>query len=287
MESEVQSLGVIKCQMTRILEGQSTLNWDTLAVEEALEIRIEFGESKRIQKSISITMRTPGHDRELAVGFLFTEGLLHNSLDLIEVKACGPNAKEKTYSNTIKASLSKDTKIDLDKLQRHFYTSSSCGVCGKTSIEALKVQNRFTQAEQSVSEFIVSPDLIQSLPLKLRKAQEIFSLTGGLHASGLFTANGELLILREDVGRHNALDKLIGYGFLHNLLPFNQHILLVSGRLSFELVQKAALAGIKMIVAIGAPSSLALELAIEMKMTLIGFLKPERFNIYSGDGRLK
>ena len=287
MESEVQSLGVIKCQMTRILEGQSTLNWDTLAVEEALEIRIEFGESKRIQKSISITMRTPGHDRELAVGFLFTEGLLHNSLDLIEVKACGPNAKEKTYSNTIKASLSKDTKIDLDKLQRHFYTSSSCGVCGKTSIEALKVQNRFTQAEQSVSEFIVSPDLIQSLPLKLRKAQEIFSLTGGLHASGLFTANGELLILREDVGRHNALDKLIGYGFLHNLLPFNQHILLVSGRLSFELVQKAALAGIKMTVAIGAPSSLALELAIEMKMTLIGFLKPERFNIYSGDGRLK
>ena len=287
MESEVQSLGVIKCQMTRILEGQSTLNWDTLAVEEALEIRIEFGESKRIQKSISITMRTPGHDRELAVGFLFTEGLLHNSLDLIEAKACGPNAKEKTYSNTIKASLSKDTKIDLDKLQRHFYTSSSCGVCGKTSIEALKVQNRFTQAEQSVSEFIVSPDLIQSLPLKLRKAQEIFSLTGGLHASGLFTANGELLILREDVGRHNALDKLIGYGFLHNLLPFNQHILLVSGRLSFELVQKAALAGIKMIVAIGAPSSLALELAIEMKMTLIGFLKPERFNIYSGDGRLK
>ncbi|CAN5669853.1 formate dehydrogenase accessory sulfurtransferase FdhD [soil metagenome] len=251
---------------------------DTLAVEEPLEIRIAYGpELERIRKSISITMRTPGRDFELAVGFLFTEGILRERSHLISADFCGPTR------NVVRVELAPQIDFDLKKLERHFYTSSSCGVCGKSSIEALRIQSAvFSDAD----DFKVSNDVIHRLPLKLREAQDIFDSTGGLHACAAFSSDGTLLDLREDVGRHNALDKLIGHAFLENRIPLRQQILLVSGRASFELVQKAAMAGFRFFAAVGAPSSLAVQLAKESGMTLLGFVRNDGFNIYCGGQRL-
>lgn len=247
---------------------------DEVAIEAPLEIRVKK-ESDPMSRSIAVTMRTPGHDQELALGFLYTEGIIRERGTVIET--------QQREENSVEIIVDSSTNIDLKNSDRNFYTTSSCGVCGKASIEAIHIPIPIQKTEQlSVNEAI-----IKSLPEKSRSTQELFTLTGGIHASALFDLEGKLLAIQEDVGRHNALDKLIGEYFLANGLPLNQHILLLSGRASFELVQKAAMAGIQIIVAIGAPSSLAIDMAKEHQLTLIGFLKIDRFNIYSGHERIK
>ncbi len=261
---------------------------DMLAVEEPLEIRVGiFQNGKSTHKPVSITMRTPGHDGELAAGFLFTEGILTSSDQIEQIRHCGLKIGKgdgtldraaALNSNTIRVDLRDGVDIDLKGLERNFYTTSSCGVCGKSSIEALRTGVRSLPPGGSN----VSRELIHSLPILLRESQSVFDQTGGLHASALFRNDGSLDLVREDVGRHNALDKVIGRKFLDGKTPVNDRVLLVSGRASFELVQKALMAGIPILAAVGAPSSLAVELAKEFGMTLIGFLRDGRFNIYCG-----
>ncbi|MEO6685409.1 MAG: formate dehydrogenase accessory sulfurtransferase FdhD [Dyadobacter sp.] len=251
---------------------------DQLAVEEPLEIQIKYDLSgNQTKKSISVTMRTPGNDQELAVGFLFTEGIISNTNQVENVKS------DLFDENKVLVTLAENVKPKLQTSERNFYTTSSCGVCGKSSIDAIKTVSVFQQKKDNIS---VSANLFYSLQQALRKQQEIFQNTGGLHASALFDLEGNFLLLREDVGRHNALDKVIGSSFLSEQLPLTNTILLLSGRASFELIQKASMAGIKIVAAIGAPSSLALQLAEDFGMTLIGFLGQERFNIYSGSQRI-
>jgi FdhD protein len=264
--------------------GEVSVEKDALAVEEPLEIRLGFDENgKAKHKSISITMRTPGDDFELAAGFLFTEGIIKSADQINKIKHCGVPAKDSGFNNTVRVDLRSDVKIDFKKLERHFYTSSSCGVCGKTSIEALQT-GVCSLAEHSSPVF--THETIHRLPEILRDSQNVFDRTGGLHAAALFDAAGEMASLREDVGRHNAVDKLIGTQFLAGKTPISDKLLLVSGRASFELVQKALMAGIPILAAVGAPSSLAVELAREYGMTLLGFVRDNRFNIYAGAKRI-
>jgi FdhD protein len=266
---------------------------DVLAVEEPLEIRLGLPKNGRVEhRAISITMRTPGNDAELGAGFLFTEGILKSPDQIKQIRHCGLaigkgkgalDRAKALNSNTIRVDINEGVDIDLKRLERHFYTTSSCGVCGKSSIEALhtgtqKIEDRnYPKIESSV---------IHRLPEILRASQDVFEQTGGLHASALFNAKGELEIVREDVGRHNALDKVIGAKFMAGEMPLSDNILLVSGRASFELVQKALMAGIPILAAVGAPSSLAVELAAEFDMTLVGFVRDGRFNIYTGESRI-
>ncbi len=263
---------------------------DVLAVEEPLEIRI--GVSGGGHRAISITMRTPGEDGDLAAGFLFTEGILTSHDQIKQIRHCGLKIGKGTSSldravalnsNTIRVDLNAGVDIDFKRLERHFYTTSSCGVCGKSSIEALHTG---AQKLTDVRSPKLDSEMIHALPDRLRQSQDIFDQTGGLHASALFDVNGALEIVREDVGRHNALDKVIGAKFLAGELPLSEKILLVSGRASFELVQKALMAGIPIMVAVGAPSSLAVELAEEFGMTLAGFVRNNSFNVYSGKSRI-
>lgn len=273
------SRSLSEIQIVKFPEIQSQT--DVLAVEEPLEIRLGFYDKEKFtHKAISITMRTPDHDFELAAGFLFTEGIVQNAEQIAQIKHCGIIGKE-GFENTIRVDLQKDVKTDFKRLERHFYTSSSCGVCGKSSIEALQ-----TGVIKIESNLKIKADLIHQLPEILQNSQTVFNETGGLHASALFDGNGNLELVREDVGRHNALDKVIGAKFLQNKTPLSDKILLVSGRASFELVQKALMAGIPILAAVGSPSSLAVELAKEFGMTLIGFVRDNRFNIYTGEGRL-
>lgn len=263
----------------KVSDDESLETSDAIVIEEPLEIRLEFGPSgERITRNISVTMRTPGHDKELATGFLFTEGLINNKEDIINVDpifyACAENKE-----NIIKLALKEGLTPQLQSTERNFYTTSSCGVCGKASINAIKTVSVFSNKNQT--QFTVKPDLLYQLPGILQRHQAVFSNTGGLHAAALFSKEGELLLVREDVGRHNALDKLIGCALKNNWLPLSENILLLSGRASFELVQKAAMAGITIIASVGAPSSLAVELAEEFNITLVGFLRQERFNIYT------
>jgi FdhD protein len=249
---------------------------DTLSIEEPLEIRIGYGPgAKRERKNISVTMRTPGNDLELAIGFLFTEGIISSYRDVKEVYHVDSCSQRK---NIVQVELSESFLPHLMQAERNFYTSSSCGVCGKGSIQSIKTVSSFCNADRSP--LSLATDILYQLPGKLKAAQSGFAITGGIHASGLFTIQGDLVLLREDVGRHNALDKLIGSALVNHFVPLNRHILLLSGRASFELIQKAAMAGISIVAAIGAPSSLAVELATEFDMTLLGFLKENRFNIY-------
>jgi FdhD protein len=254
---------------------------DMLAAEEPLEIRMSYGAfPKRVQKSISVTMRTPGNDFELAKGFLFTEGIIKNASDIVSIKHCNG-----LHENVVRVEMRDDLEFDLSKLERNFYTTSSCGVCGKSSIEAVRTVCQLPHAvDQS---FQISPGIIYSLPGVLRAEQAIFKKTGGLHACALFDVSGNLVLTREDVGRHNALDKLIGAAMEQTSFPLGKFVLLLSGRASFELIQKAWMSGIKVVAAVGAPSSLAVEMAEEFGMTLIGFLRGEVFNIYSGSHRIK
>lgn len=265
---------------------------DVLAVEEPLEIRIGWDHNgKPERRAVSITMRTPGNDAELAAGFLFTEGMIHHPAQIQQIRHCGLKIGKKgsvldraaaLNSNTIRVDLVQGVEIDFKRLERHFYTTSSCGVCGKSSIDALATGVKPLSAER----IALRSELIHQLPGKLRASQDVFDQTGGLHASAIFDTNGELEIVREDVGRHNALDKVIGAKFMAGGLPLSDKILLVSGRASFELVQKALMAGLPVLAAVGAPSSLAVDLAQEFEMTLIGFVRDGRFNIYSGSERI-
>jgi len=275
---------VKRLEIERIGEGAGTLD-DVVATEEPLEIRLAFTrpDGKRAEQSISVTMRTPGSDGELAVGFLYTEGIVRNKTDIESVAPCGPPAPNGLI-NVVRVELATDVEVDLDRLERHFYTSSSCGVCGKSSLAAIAVQGHYDLHKTELS---VSADSLGALPAALREHQAVFERTGGLHASGLFDVDGNLAAVREDVGRHNALDKLIGQALLGNGLPLSDFGIVVSGRASFELMQKAMMAGVPLLAAVGAPSSLAVELAEEFGMTLVGFLKKDKLNIYNRPDRIQ
>jgi FdhD protein len=293
---------VRKIAMRRMSGPAEADEMDFIAAEEPLEIRVEG-------HSVAIVMRTPGEDRELAAGFLVTEGLVHRASDLVDIRhqlhclvperagsgrrtdvneavpdkgASGPGLEmSRPDGNVINVRLKNPEAMDLKKLTRHVFTSSSCGICSKASIEAVRQQ--FPPIED---DFEVDPQILFKLPAALVSAQENFKRTGGLHACALFDAAGNLLVLREDVGRHNALDKVIGWALLKDRLPLRQHILLLSGRTSFEMMQKALAAGIPMVAAISAPSSLAAEFARDSGQTLVGFLRGEKMNLYAGANRV-
>ena len=257
---------------------------DQLAAEEPLEIRVGYEiDGQRQHRTLSVTMRTPGHDEELAAGFLLTEGIIQDKADLLGIIPCPDVKKAEEAGNVVRAELATHVKVDFGSMERHFYTSSSCGVCGKTSIDAVRTASCPVLPTDGPQ---LRYSVVHQLPERLRAAQAGFEQTGGQHASALFTPEGELLLLREDVGRHNALDKVIGAALLAGWLPLHQHVLLVSGRASFELVQKAAAAGIGILAAVGAPSSLAVQAAESFGMTVLGFVRNERFNIYSHGWRL-
>lgn len=264
------------------VDGNSTqVRDDLLATEEPLEIRIGFGRNEsREQVSLAVTMRTPGNDFELALGFLFTEGIIASYSDVSTIHYC-ETVKPEEKENVVRVELREDVTIQLQKLQRNFYTSSSCGVCGKMSIEMIRSQSRF-----DLTAWTISAAVIHSLPEKLAGEQTFFEHTGGLHAVALFDSTGTLLTVREDVGRHNAFDKIAGDALIKSKLPLSEKIVLLSGRGSFELIQKSVMAGVSMVVAVGAPSSLAVALAQETNLTLIGFARKKKFNIYSGDHRI-
>ncbi|MGE0431662.1 MAG: formate dehydrogenase accessory sulfurtransferase FdhD, partial [Planctomycetota bacterium] len=257
---------------------------DTLAVEEPLEIRLVHGPA-RDSASISITMRTPGHDAALAVGFLVSEGIVRRASDVLRAVHCGrPTSVPEAATNVIRVELAPDVVVDLARLQRNVYTTSSCGVCGKSSLDALAV---VAPPDLPPTTPRVRVDTIAALPDALRAAQTVFARTGGLHAAALFAADdGALQAVREDVGRHNAVDKLVGEQLLAGRLPLSAHGLFLSGRASFELMQKALMAGIPLVAAVGAPSSLAVELAVAHGITLCGFVRDGRFNVYCGDHRI-
>lgn len=271
----------------RIQGGRDGETDDHVAIEEPLEIRVGFeAASGRDEKAISVTMRTPANDGELAVGFLFTEGILASPSDVVEVWHRSPPVPgDVNLRNVIRIDLRAGADIDFGKLERHFYTTSSCGVCGKTSLDALHAQSLYTAAITE-SQFRIGAETIIDLPARLEEQQKIFGQTGGLHATGLFDASGNVELVREDVGRHNAMDKLIGRLFLDDALPASDYGILVSGRASFELVQKVAMAGVPMIAAVGAPSSLAVDVARDFGITLIGFLRNGRFNLYTAGERV-
>lgn len=271
-------------RVLRVTPGGLSWDDDAIAVEEPLEIRIgRAGEPGSAARSVSITMRTPGHDAELAVGFLVSEGLLRRPEQLFAVAGCGP-VRPDGSQNLVRVAFQDGHLPDLSRLDRHFYTSSSCGVCGKASLEALALQDPPTLAP---SPGAIDLDVLRQLPGRLRAAQPTFDRTGGLHATGLFSPEGDVLWVREDVGRHNAFDKAVGAAMLEGRLPLTGCLAAVSGRASFELVQKAVMAGVSALVAVGAPSSLAVELAAERGLLLVGFAREGRFNVYSGAERLR
>ncbi|MFC7342230.1 formate dehydrogenase accessory sulfurtransferase FdhD [Saccharopolyspora griseoalba] len=250
---------------------------DTLAAEEPLEIRVNG-------KPLSVTMRTPGHDVELAHGFLLTEGVIGDREELASARYCdspGPDGRN-TY-NVLDIALAPGVAPPDASVERNFYTTSSCGVCGKAALDSVKLRTRHSPATDPLS---VTAETVIGFPEQLRAAQRVFDSTGGLHAAGLFDADGGLLVVREDVGRHNAVDKALGWALLERRVPLTGCVLMVSGRASFELVQKAAMAGVPMLTAVSAPSSLAVDLAEEQGMTLIGFLRGSSMNVYTGAERI-
>ncbi|MGI9219990.1 MAG: formate dehydrogenase accessory sulfurtransferase FdhD, partial [Woeseiaceae bacterium] len=254
------------------------------AVEEPLEIRLGYATPDgRATRSISITMRTPGNDKELAAGFLYTEAIISNASDIASIETCGPPAPDSGNHNVIRVDLAADVEVDLGRLQRHFYTTSSCGVCGKTSLDALRVggATAMSGAGQTFRRAVLT-----TIPDALREAQHTFDKTGGLHAAAAFNPAGDLITIMEDVGRHNAVDKVVGSLLLNNGLPADGMGLMVSGRASFELMQKTLVAGIPLLAAVSAPSSLAVQLAQEFNMSLVGFLRGDTYNIYAGKERI-
>ncbi len=272
-----------RLRVTRLHEGSRSTRQDVVAVEEPLEIRVRFADGDGWQtRSVSVTMRTPGDDFELAAGFLFAEGLVSDRRDIQEISYC--SGDEQQEYNLLEVRLAPGASFDAGLLNRNFYMTSSCGVCGKASLEAIEVQGCAAIADGTLT---VRGDVLTGLPDALRAAQPVFEKTGGIHASGLFDVEGRLLALREDVGRHNALDKLIGQEFLAGRLPLADRIVLVSGRTSFELLQKATMAGVPVVVAVGAPSSLAVDLARRFNVTLVGFTRATGFNVYAGRARVR
>lgn len=269
----VISIAIQKADKDRIIAAD-----DVLAMEEPLEIGVEYTSGgTSIRKSISVTMRTPGRDQELGCGFLFTEGIIQAKEQIMDIES-------RASDNKVSVRLQEGVEPLLSGTDRNFYTTSSCGVCGKASIEAIRTVVPFAPANDTIG---VPLAMLYRLPSLLRAQQEIFNSTGGLHASALFDLDGNFLTLQEDVGRHNALDKVIGAALLADQLPLSHVILLLSGRASFELIQKAAMAGIRIIAAVGAPSSLAVSLAAKHDITLVGFLRDNRCNIYTGAHRIQ
>ena len=264
-------------RVSAVSAGDSSQRDDLLVAEEPLEIRLGHGpEHDRKEVRLSVTMRTPGHDEELALGFLFTEGIIARKEEVMHVAYCA-DVKEEERGNVVRAELHPSVELDPARWQRNFYTTSSCGVCGKSSIDAVRTQCSVPLGASGRLEAAV----ITSLPDRMREAQTVFKHTGGIHAAALFDEAGELLLLREDIGRHNAVDKVVGAMLSGSVTP-DERILLVSGRAGFELVQKCLMAGIPRMAAVGAPSSLAVQLARDGGLTLIGFLRGDRFNVYTG-----
>jgi FdhD protein len=255
--------------------GEPRRRPDDLAAEEPLEIRVR-------KKPLAVTMRTPGQDIDLAMGFLLTEGIIGAVDDVVTAQLCAGTDTPNTY-NVVDIVLGPDVPPPATDPSRNFYTTSSCGVCGKASIDAVRTRSRYDVAADQVT---VPARTLAALPDRLRAAQRTFDRTGGLHAAGLFTADGDLLVLREDVGRHNAVDKVIGWALREGRLPLTGHVLLVSGRASFELTQKAWMAGLPMLAAVSAPSTLAAELADEAGLTLVGFLRGLSMNVYTATHRV-
>ncbi len=264
-------------EIFRYQEGKTHFEMDLLATEEPLEIRL--GTEEKNYESLSVTMRTPGNDFELVVGFLFSEGALKSAEDIVRISYCTKGESVQKY-NILRVLLRNSVSPEL--FSRHVYTHSSCGVCGKTSLDSLQ----FSCPQKPQGNLSFSASFLTGLPHKLALEQGLFSKTGGVHAAALFDQNGELLLVREDVGRHNAMDKILGHLLLENLIPASNKILLLSGRASFELLQKAIQGGIPFVASLGAPSNLAVELAQSYGVTLIGFLKKDSFNVYSGQERL-
>ena len=264
--------------LTRVSEwndGQLFGKQDYLATEEPLEIRVG-------DIPLTVTMRTPGNDLELAAGFLLTEGLIQSREQITSLEMAGDNQTANS-GNVVQVQLAPEAVPDRAKMQRNFFAASSCGICGKASIDS--VRSRSLQTPNP--DFRLDPEILVALPDALRASQAVFGRTGGLHAAALFRASGELLVLREDIGRHNAVDKIAGWALLENRIPLSHEALLVSGRGGFEIVQKAIAAGIPIVASVSAPSSLAVQLAREMGLTLIGFLRGRRFVVYAGEDRLK
>lgn len=268
-----------KSQVWVVEDSHARSRPDQLAVEEPLEIRLVAP-----QQTVAVTMRTPGADFDLTAGFLYSEGVVSDRKDIWRMSYCVfEDVDGDQRYNIINVALKEGLLPDLQPLERHFFTTSACGVCGKASIEALQIRG----CPVIPTGMEVPAEVIYSLPDKLRAAQGVFTATGGLHAAALFNAQGELLRLREDVGRHNALDKLVGAAMLADELPLNNHIIMVSGRSSFEILQKCLTAGVPIVCAVSAPSSLAVALAREFGITLVGFLRGQRFNVYSGFERIR
>ncbi|MFL6089586.1 MAG: formate dehydrogenase accessory sulfurtransferase FdhD [Aeromicrobium sp.] len=268
----------VRRRVVRVYDGSAVPRSDLLAAEEPMEIRVNG-------RALAVTMRTPGHDFELAVGFLVSESVLTAADDVAAIRYCAGETSGigNTY-NVVDVALASGVAAPEPLLERNFYTTSSCGLCGKASLEAVRTTAAWAVVDDPLS---IDTTLLSTLPDRLREAQQVFDSTGGLHAAGLFTADGEPLVVREDVGRHNAVDKVIGHALLEGLLPARGTVLVVSGRASFELVQKALMAGIPMLAAVSAPSSLAVELAVESGLTLVGFLRGDSMNIYAGADRVR
>ena len=269
-----KSRSVDLTQVSEWDDGKLRRKDDYLAAEEPLEIRVG-------EEPLSVTMRTPGHDRELAAGFLFTEGLIQRREQIVNLESAEP--KDGTNrGNVIQAELAPDAAPDFVKMKHHFFAASSCGICGKASIDSIRA--RLLAAPNP--DFRLDAELLVRLPDALRSSQDVFQRTGGLHAAALFDPRGKLLVLREDIGRHNAVDKVIGWALLEGHVPLADSVLLVSGRGGFEIVQKAIIAGVPVVASVSAPSSLAVQLARELRLTLIGFLRGRRFVIYAGEERV-
>jgi FdhD protein len=270
-----------KTRVRVVEDGRVRVRPDTLATEEPMEIRLLAGQTTQ---TVAVTMRTPGADFELAAGFLYGEGIVDSPDDVQKISYCVDSDldAEQRY-NIVNVELRGGHEFDLRPLERHFYTTSACGVCGKASLEQLELRGCPVMTAGPE----VSAETINTLPEKLREAQGLFDATGGLHAAALFDDKGELIALREDVGRHNATDKLVGWALLEGRLPLTDHILMVSGRSSFEILQKSLAAGAPVVCAISAPSSLAVDVAKQFGMTLVGFLRGGRFNVYAGSERIK
>jgi FdhD protein len=287
----------LAASVTRFVGEERHTTSDVLAVEEPLELQLAYGAAtSRKVKSVSVTMRTPGHDFDLVAGFLLTEGMVADCADIRDIRYVAGASNEvrgtaaagatvlpyQPERNIVRVELAPEVAVSLANLERNFYTTSSCGICGKASLLAL----RTVCPARAANTLHVPARLLYSLPERLRAGQDVFDRTGGLHASGLFDAAGKLQSIREDVGRHNAVDKLIGAEFLADRVPLRDRILLLSGRASFELLQKAVMGGIPMVVSVGAPSSLAVQVAKEFDITLIGFLRDDHFNVYQGAQRI-
>ncbi|MBM0229691.1 MULTISPECIES: formate dehydrogenase accessory sulfurtransferase FdhD [Micromonospora] len=274
--------GVLRIDLDAAADGRARIRrQDTLAVEEPLEIRVgRAGPGRR--RPLAVTMRTPGDDLDLAIGFLLTEGLIRSADDVHTAQLCAGAETPNTY-NVVDVVLAPGVPEPATDPSRNFYTTSSCGVCGKASIDAVRTRSLFAVRDDPVT---VPAEVLVALPDRLRAAQRAFDRTGGLHAAGLFTPDGDLVVLREDVGRHNAVDKVVGWAVRERRLPLAGHLLLVSGRASFELTQKAWMAGVPLLAAVSAPSTLAAELADDAGMTLVGFLRGRTMNVYAGAHRL-